>query len=68
MRILPGDGRGRATGNVHSGTLAWCTCPAFVLWYSEAEVPVCRCGHPDAEHLDDSRMCLGDVLILGGAR
>ena len=43
----------------------FCVCLAFVLWYGEAGVRVCRCGHPDREHIDGTATCVGDVEVDG---
>ena len=39
--------------------LVWCYCEAFDLWYVACGDTVCRCGHRDTEHLDRTRVCLG---------
>lgn len=50
-------------------TTTWdlCTCPRFTLWYTNDEgVPVCECGHPPAEHLDERASCTGLVIVSHG--
>lgn len=41
----------------------FCTCEQFKLWYIDetTKVKVCFCGHPSLQHLDDTKMCVGDV-------
>jgi hypothetical protein len=43
-----------------------CTCDHFVLWYVQDEdgppLPVCRCGHPDVEHIELDAMCIGTLV------
>jgi hypothetical protein len=39
----------------------FCLCVGFEIWYEEGGHRVCRCGHPDTEHLDGERSCVGDV-------
>jgi len=43
--------------------MVWCECGAFVLWYFEDGISVCRCGHPAAEHVDGDKMCVGDLEV-----
>lgn len=43
-------------------TEEWCECDAFVLWYEEAGIYVCKCGHPRAQHSDGIWMCHGVVI------
>lgn len=38
-----------------------CSCLKFHFWYAEDGHQVCRCGHPDGEHLDRVRSCVGTV-------
>jgi hypothetical protein len=40
----------------------FCPCDAYVHWYTDRNgTEVCRCGHRDIEHLDKTRMCVGEV-------
>lgn len=51
--------------------LYFCSCECFELWYvgDDTGVRVCMCGHPDIEHVDNTKTCLGEVLIVpGGTR
>lgn len=43
-------------------TEEWCECDAFMLWYEEAGIYVCKCGHPRAQHTDGIWMCHGVVI------
>lgn len=38
-----------------------CHCPGFDLWYvdEDSHIRVCRCGHPQDEHLDSKGSCIG---------
>lgn len=39
-----------------------CLCSRFELWYVDDDGPpirVCRCGHPEVEHLDGAGSCTG---------
>lgn len=46
----------------------FCNCLLFDLWYEESGFRVCKCGHPDAEHLDHARSCTGEVWLSKGMR
>lgn len=41
----------------------FCTCLGFVFWYTDKGIDVCQCGHPAAEHLDNSKSCTGLIWI-----
>ena len=43
-----------------------CACERFHLWYAEDDAIVCRCGHEDAEHLDQRGSCTGLVERFRG--
>lgn len=44
----------------------WCDCILFELWYIENDIRICRCGHPDREHVDTTKLCIGDVITPTG--
>lgn len=45
------------------GSLVFCNCEAFRLWYAEDGIEVCHCGHPRGEHLDSVKVCLGESVV-----
>jgi hypothetical protein len=46
-----------------------CDCAAFDFWYlDDADedgpfIRVCRCDHPESEHLNGTGPCIGEVII-----
>lgn len=47
----------------HMSNTYFCSCERFKLWYigEDIGVKVCTCGHPDTEHVDGAKMCVGEV-------
>jgi hypothetical protein len=43
-----------------------CACPGFQLWYEGEHEDVCRCGHPESEHLNWVGSCTGEVEVSHG--
>jgi hypothetical protein len=43
--------------------VVFCLCKLFDFWYEEDGIKVCKCGHPAAEHLDDTGSCVGDLIV-----
>lgn len=37
----------------------FCLCEAYIFWYTEVDIDVCRCGHPKGEHVDSLYLCTG---------
>ena len=45
--------------------MEFCLCNKFVFWYEGGHgVRVCRCGHPEREHVDQQGSCLGEVIVV----
>lgn len=44
-----------------------CDCMGFEFWYLEdsekPKIPVCKCGHPDVEHMFYHGSCIGKVKV-----
>jgi hypothetical protein len=43
-----------------------CSCAEFAIWYAEAGMRVCACGHRDIEHVNGKGTCIGEIKILPG--
>jgi hypothetical protein len=45
----------------HSHMQQFCECHRHVHWLTVGVAVLCRCGHPDYEHLDGRGTCLGEL-------
>lgn len=43
-----------------------CMCPRVEFWYIEGDFVVCKCGHPDIEHIMNSGSCVGVSEVSRG--
>lgn len=43
-----------------------CMCPRVEFWYLENDFIVCKCGHPEMEHIMNTGSCLGKGEVSRG--